>query len=99
MINRALNTIRVFHEINQKELAEKLKISRSYISEIESGKKKPSLDLIQQYSKVFDVPVSNIFLLSEFLEKGKNLDIQIVSPKIALMLKLIHEKEKLSKSF
>lgn len=43
MINRALKTIRLFHNIKQSELADKLCISKSYLSELESGKKQSHL--------------------------------------------------------
>jgi transcriptional regulator with XRE-family HTH domain len=40
----------------------------SYLSELESGKKEPSLDILQRYSKVFDVPFSSLVVFSETLE-------------------------------
>ena len=91
MIHKALNLIRIFHQIKQKELAEKLKISRSYISEIESGKKKPSYDLLQRYSNVFNVPVSSLFIISEFIEKGKTMEFKVIPSKVILILELIQE--------
>jgi transcriptional regulator with XRE-family HTH domain len=53
MINEALRLIRVFHDLKQFELADRLKVSKSHISEIESGNKTPSLDLIEKYSVMF----------------------------------------------
>ena len=53
MIGEALRLIRVFHDVKLNELAEQLDVSKGYISEIESQKKKPSLDLIEKYSKRF----------------------------------------------
>ena len=51
MLGEALRLIRVFHDVKLNELAEQLGVSKGYISEIESQKKKPSLDLIEKYSK------------------------------------------------
>jgi transcriptional regulator with XRE-family HTH domain len=65
MINRALKIIRQFHDLKQVELAEKLDISKSHLSEIESGKKPTSLDLLQRYSDIFDIPVSSLVFFSE----------------------------------
>lgn len=68
MLNEALRLIRVFHNINQSQLAHKLEISRSYLSEIEAGKKAPNLELLNKYSSIFDVPPSSLLLFSENLE-------------------------------
>ena len=68
MLSEALRLIRVFHDLRQQELAERLQISKSYLSEIESGKKAPSLDLINKYAEEFDIPASSILFFSENLE-------------------------------
>ena len=70
MIHEALRLIRVFHDLKQNELAEKLKISKSYLSEIENGIKKPSLDLIEKYSSVFKTKPSVILFFSEDLTEN-----------------------------
>jgi transcriptional regulator with XRE-family HTH domain len=61
MLNKALRLMRVFNDLSQKELAEKLGISKSLISEIESGKKNSTIELLNKYSNFFDIPVSSIF--------------------------------------
>lgn len=75
MINEALRLIRVFHDCKVGELAENLGMSASFISEIENGKKKPSLDTLQKYAAHFDTTVSSIMFFSEDLDKKdkKNL--------------------------
>ena len=71
MINEALRLIRVFHDLKQFELAERLKVSKSHISEIESGSKTPSLELIEKYSAEFRIPVSAIMFFAEELPAAK----------------------------
>ncbi len=68
MLSEALRLIRVFHDVKQNELAERLGISKSYLSEIEKGKKSPSMDIIQQYASEFQMPVSSILFFSEQLD-------------------------------
>ena len=68
MIGEALRLIRVFHDIKQSELAGRLEISQSHLSEIERNKKKPSNDLVEQYSKEFGLPVSSIWFFNEHLD-------------------------------
>ncbi|MDB6181056.1 helix-turn-helix transcriptional regulator [Paracoccus fistulariae] len=74
MIHEALRLIRVFHDLKQVELAEKLGISKSHISEIEKGNKSPSLDLIQRYATEFKIPVSSIMFFAEELPNAKSGD-------------------------
>ncbi|UTA79267.1 helix-turn-helix transcriptional regulator [Halomonas sp. XH26] len=73
MINRALKTIRQFHGLTQAELALKLNMSKSYLSEIESGKKSIGYDLLEKYSELFDVPVSSLVFFSENLEEADTI--------------------------
>lgn len=65
MIHRALKLLRVYHNFKQKELAERLGLSPSHLSEIEAGAKPVSYDLLEKYSKIFGVPVSTIALFAE----------------------------------
>ncbi|HFK4668127.1 TPA: helix-turn-helix domain-containing protein [Serratia marcescens] len=68
MINRALKTIRLYHNLKQSDLAGVFCISKSYLSEIESGKKTVSFDMLEKYSKEFNIPVSSLVFLSESME-------------------------------
>lgn len=63
MLHDALRLLRVFHDLKQKELAEKLAISNSHISEIEKGNRTPSLDVIKKYADYFKIPVSSVLFL------------------------------------
>lgn len=72
MIHKALKVIRQFHGITQVELANNLGISKSHLSEIESGKKTVTLNLLEAYSKKFDIPVSSLVFFSESIgDEGK----------------------------
>lgn len=94
MLNEALRLMRVFHDMKQKELAEKLGISKSHLSEIESGKKVPTLALLNRYSEVFGIPVSSIMFFSENLKNGVKIEKAktFVSSKILALMKFIAER-------
>jgi transcriptional regulator with XRE-family HTH domain len=69
LYDRALKLIREYHRLSQFAAADKLEISNSYLSEIENGKKQPSLYLLEKYSSVFDIPLSSILLFAELSSK------------------------------
>lgn len=68
MTNEVLRLLRVFSNYKSSELAEELGISKSYLSEIEHGKKKPTIELLEKYAETFNIKVSTIFLFSEAIE-------------------------------
>lgn len=70
MIGKALRLIRVFNDFKAYDLANKLEISPSYLSEIESGKKHPPLDLIYRYAVFFSMKPSSILFFSEELDRN-----------------------------
>lgn len=68
MINDALRLLRVFHDTKQVTLCEELGLSRSYLSEIESGKKKPTLEIVNKYAEYFQITPSSLMLFSEEID-------------------------------
>jgi transcriptional regulator with XRE-family HTH domain len=71
MINEALRLVRLAHGYKSKEVAEKLGVSASYLSEIENGKKTPTLDLLQKYSGFFDIRLSTLMFFTEELDRER----------------------------
>ncbi len=76
MIGKALRLLRVYHDLKLGELAKQIEISSGYLSEIENGKKKPSLELIEKYAVFFNLKPSAILFFSE------NLDNETMAGKI-----------------
>ena len=98
MLPEALRLIRVFHDVKQNELADRFGISKSYLSEIESGKKTPSVEIIEKYASEFQIPKSSILFFSEQLEdplpSHKLIDKArgVIAGKVISFLKVIEER-------
>ena len=95
MISRALRLVRQFHRLKQTDLAARLDLSNSYLSEIETGVKSPSVELLRKYSEIFNIPVSTLLLFSERLEEKKFSERVRVQAggKILRMLEWVAESE------
>lgn len=74
MQQEALRLVRVFHDLNQSELAERIGISKSYLSEIEAGKKAPTLELLQKYADSFGMPLSSLMFFAENVDQHSKSD-------------------------
>lgn len=76
MLHRALRHLRRYNQITQEDLAKKLDISNNYLSEIESGKRAHAItvDLLNRYALIFDVPASSLLLFSEQLDPNRRSD-------------------------
>jgi transcriptional regulator with XRE-family HTH domain len=94
MINEALRLLRIYHDMSQTELATQLNLSNSYVSELESGKKQPTLDLLEKYAKHFQIPVSSLLFFSEQLtsKTGSETVRKGVARKVLSLLNWVVEK-------
>ncbi len=91
-MGETLKLLRIFFGYKSVEMAKKLEISQSFLSEIENNKKNPTLELLNKYSKVLNIKVSTIILLSESInddEKKNDLKHNIagVGMKVLRVLK------------
>lgn len=99
MLNRALKLLRTYHQLKQIELAKRLGVSNSYLSEIETGLKTPGVDLLEKYGEVFKMPVSSIMLFSETMSSDKTSGERLrvaAADKILRLLEWIDERESVS---
>lgn len=67
-MSKVLKIVREFNQLSQTEVAEALGISKSNVSEYESGKRPLSLQIIKRYAKLFGVPPSSFLLFMEEIE-------------------------------
>ena len=96
MLNRALKLLRTYHQLKQIELAKRLGISNSYLSEIESGVKTPGLELLDKYAEVFKMPTSSILLFSEKMTDNFKFSEKVriaAADKVLRLLEWIDEKD------
>lgn len=97
MIGEALRLLRIFNGYKSVELAKKLEISQSYVSEIENNKKQPTMEILDKYANIFDMKKSTLLLFAESLED----DLQMGNDKkkkVALAgMKLLKILEKVGK--
>jgi len=92
MLGEALRLIRVFHDCKTAELAKNLNISASYISEIENGKKTPSIETLKKYAEHFDTTVSAIMFFAEDIEKEKDKPVkQAIRNKLIRFMQIVEK--------
>ncbi len=72
---------REYLRLSQNELAIKLGRSKSYISELESGKKKITTNILEDYSKHLNIKPSDLLALNEkyFCEQTKTSKLKLSS--------------------
>ncbi len=95
MISKALKLIRQYHKFSLTELSDRLSISISYLSELESGKKEPTLDTLQKYADFFKVPLSSLVVFSETLAGAHSMSKArtFISKKMFKILEWIADNE------
>lgn len=94
MLGEALRLIRVYHDLKQTDAAAKLGISKSYLSEIESGTKEPTLQLLQRYADAFGLPPSSILFFAENVgQDPPNRARRLVAGKILSLLRFLEDRE------
>lgn len=73
MMGEALRLLRIFNGYKSAEIAKKLDISQSYVSEIENNKKQPTIEILDRYANLLGIKKSTLLLFAESLESDKNL--------------------------
>lgn len=94
MLGEALRLIRIFHDLKVVELATMLGVSPSHVSEVENGKKQPSLELVNKYAKAFETTPSMIMFFAEDLSKNGSLKDRAKSGLRAGLIKFLQAVEK-----
>lgn len=69
MYGQTLRQLRTVFGYTAKDMSKELDLSASYLSEIENGKKTPSLQTLESYARVLNMKLSTIVLLTEEQDK------------------------------
>lgn len=64
-IGRAMRLAREFHRISLSEMVEKSGRSKAYLSQIETGKRTPPIEIVESYAEVCGISLSEIILFAE----------------------------------
>ena len=72
-LGEILRIIRSFNDMTLTELSRKHGISQGYLSDIERGKKEPTLEILKMYSKQFSISLSGILFFYENGNEPKKL--------------------------
>lgn len=64
-IGRVINLLRTFSDISQTEMAKRCNISVTLLSLMESGKRTPSLAMLQRFARVLDIPPSVFWMIAD----------------------------------
>jgi transcriptional regulator with XRE-family HTH domain len=76
--SKAIRTARALADISQRELAKRVSIDASLVSMIESGKRKPSLDTLENIATALGIPFHLFTLLASEPADVKGADSRVV---------------------
>lgn len=68
MINEALRLLRLYCGFSQAEMAKRLSVAQSMVSQIEAGRKNVTMDLLEAYSEASGVRMSQLLFFAEEME-------------------------------
>ncbi|HUD91609.1 helix-turn-helix transcriptional regulator [Sphingobium sp.] len=95
MINDALRLLRLYLGLSQKQIASELNMSQSMISDIESGSKEVTMEVLEKYSASFNVKMSQLLFFAEELDAQgvKTRGKLIVAPRVLSLLERLSPRE------
>jgi transcriptional regulator with XRE-family HTH domain len=68
MINEALRLLRLYCGFSQSDMAQRLEVAQSMVSDIEAGRKSVSMDLLEAYSRATGVKMSQLLFFAEEID-------------------------------
>lgn len=74
-LGRAIRRLRQDRKLSQEELGHQAEIHPTWISHIESGRANPAWGTVRRITRVLDVPLSELVLLTEELGREERRDL------------------------
>ncbi len=95
MIGEVVRVTRIANDFTTKDLSEKSQVSKSYINEIEKGKKTPSNDILNKLSEGFNLDIKDLLFLDKYHDSliGKKEKLEIYRMLLLKTLETYEEKE------
>ena len=100
MIGEVIRVTRIANDMTIQDLSRSSQVSKSYITEVEKGKKNPSKHVLDQFSKGLDLATDDLLALDEyhnFLMANKE-KLQVYRLLLSRVLETYIERESLSRS-
>lgn len=91
-LNEVLKMIRVCHGVSGKKFSEMVGVTYCYVNGTENRNLNPGLKIVEAYSRVFNIPVSVIYIIYE--RSKENPNIVSYRDKMCIVLDTIREYEK-----
>lgn len=68
MLNDALRLLRLYSRYSQAEMAKRLGVAQSLVSDVENGRKNVTMDLLAAYSEATGIRMSQLLFFAEEME-------------------------------
>lgn len=68
MMNDALRLLRLYSRYSQAEMAKRLGVAQSLVSDVENGRKNVTMDLLAAYSQATGIRMSQLLFFAEEME-------------------------------
>ena len=78
-IGKNIKEYRIKKNLSQEEMAERLEVSKRTISNYETGRSRPDLDMLEKIAEELGVGINEIVYGDSLAEKNKNLKIVLIS--------------------
>ena len=95
-LNDALRLLRLYCGFSQSEMAKRLEVAQSLVSEIERGKKSVSMDLLRRYSEATGTRMSQLLFFAEEIE-GERISGRgqlLVADKVVKLLEKLRPRQR-----